>query len=570
MRPRRARLGIRAQLTITVLLAAILTTLATLFISRNAIHNYALEQAQTQQQESMSIASLVLETAYGQNISISSDTGSDNTMVLDSPKVGRDQGTTFNNQTDFGRYALNEDTDYVDAVQQRIHGAVSVYQCADKNGNITGCHRIATTFVKPGSSSTGVPQRATGDQLCAPLVKNLGLDNTDQAQHIWVGATPDPTCGPSYYGAWRALFNPQGQWIGVLFVGVPLDTVTAFEDRTALELILLGVIILTAGVILALLFASTIVNTMQRAARQVNVVSDRIGGIAAQQAGGAAQQVWAVNAVNKALNNFQDMARGISERTEQLALMGNQVIQRRAEISPPQLDSILAYMTRSVRDISQASKQQAAQYERMSGAMQAVIEIAEQVAGNSQQSTESAERLQLVVRQLQQLVGARSERRSRRGEMMDAGADWQMQGGMQMPDIVPGRGAMMGPAMNMPMGARAAAQARRNAGMGAPQMGNGAYGGMNGAYGGMNGQMGYSEQDWSIQHMPPLPELEMPMMPGGASQARGMSQARGVSQARGGPPSNWGRMSSAGDSRAGRMPADVWGQPDREGWTQDH
>ena len=43
-----------------MLLAAILTTLATLFISRNAIHNYALEQAQTQQQESMSIASLVL------------------------------------------------------------------------------------------------------------------------------------------------------------------------------------------------------------------------------------------------------------------------------------------------------------------------------------------------------------------------------------------------------------------------------------------------------------------------------------------------------------------------------
>jgi hypothetical protein len=565
MRPRRSRLGIRAQLTITVLLAAILTTLATLFISRNAIHNYALEQAQTQQQESMSIASLVLETAYGQNISISSDSSSDNKMVLDSPKVGRDQGTTFNNQTDFGRYPLNDDTDYVDAVQQRIHGAVSVYQCADKSGNITGCHRIATTFVKPGAASNGIAQRDTGAQLCGQLVKNLGLDNPDQAQHVWVGATPDPTCGPSYYGAYRALFNPQGQWIGVLFVGVPLDTVTAFEDRTALELILLGVIILTAGVILALLFASTIVNTMQRAARQVNVVSDRIGGIAAQQAGGAAQQVWAVNAVNKALHNFQDMARGISERTEQLALMGNQVIQRRAEISPPQLDSILAYMTRSVRDISQASKQQAAQYERMSGAMQAVIEIAEQVAGNSQQSTESAERLQLVVRQLQQLVGARRERNVRPDEMMD-GADWQAQ-----PEIVPGRGAMMGAGMNMPMGARAAAQARRYGGM--PQMGGpamaGPMRGMNGpmngpgGYGGMNGQMGYGDQEWNIQQMPPLPELEMPMMPGGRSQASGRSQARG------GPASNWGNMSYAGDPRASRMPADVWGQPDRDSWTQD-
>jgi hypothetical protein len=549
-----------------VLLAAILTTLATLFISRNAIHNYALEQAQTQQQESMSIASLVLETAYGQNISISSDSSSDNKMVLDSPKVGRDQGTSFNNQTDFGRYPLNDDTDYVDAVQQRIHGAVSVYQCADKSGNITGCHRIATTFVKSGSASNGIAQRDTGAQLCGQLVNNLGLDNPDQAEHVWVGATPDPSCGPSYYGAYRALFNPQGQWIGVLFVGVPLDTVTAFEDRTALELILLGVIILTAGVILALLFASTIVNTMQRAARQVNVVSDRIGGIAAQQAGGAAQQVWAVNAVNKALHNFQDMARGISERTEQLALMGNQVIQRRAEISPPQLDSILAYMTRSVRDISQASKQQAAQYERMSGAMQAVIEIAEQVAGNSQQSTESAERLQLVVRQLQQLVGARRERNARPDELMDGGVDWQGQ-----PEIVPGRGAMMGAGMNMPMGARAAAQARRYGG--APQMGGpamaGPMRGMNGpmngpgGYGGMNGQMGYGDQEWNIQHMPPLPELEMPMMPGGRSQASGRSQVRG------GPASNWGNMSSAGDPRASRMPADGWGQPDRDGWTQD-
>jgi hypothetical protein len=79
----------------------------------------------------------------------------------------------------------------------------------------------------------------------------------------------------------------------------------------------------------------------------------------------------------------------------------------------------------------------------------------------------------------------------------------------------------------------------------------------------MNGQMGYGEQEWNIQQMPPLPELEMPMMPGGRSQASGGSQARG------GPASNWGNISSAGDPRASRMPADVWGQPDRDGWTQD-
>src|SRR5260370_28732228 len=54
----------------------------------------------------------------------------------------------------------------------------------------------------------------------------------------------------------------------------------------------------------------------------------------------------------------------------------------------------------------------------MTGAMQAVIEIAEQVAGNSQQSTESSERLDLVVRQLQQLVGVRlTSRRDTTGNL---------------------------------------------------------------------------------------------------------------------------------------------------------
>ena len=153
--------------------------------------------------------------------------------------------------------------------------------------------------------------------------------------------------------------------IGALSVSVPVSAIATLQQRTTIGLVLLGVIIMIAGVILALLFASAIVSTLQRAAQQVSDSSERINGIAAQQAGGAAQQVWAVNAINKALQNFTEMARDISLRTDQLALMGNQVIQRRGEIAPAQIDSILAYITRSVRDISVASRQQAVQYERM-------------------------------------------------------------------------------------------------------------------------------------------------------------------------------------------------------------
>lgn len=427
MFPRWWRLGIRSQLTIIVILGAILSTAATLFIADNAIQNYVLDQAKTQEKENMKIANLVLQTQYGQNISIASD----NQMVVDVP--GNVKDVTLD-KPNYGRYPLNDNVDYVDQVQQLIGGSVSVYQCANAQGYFTQCNRIATTFTKRETKG-GLTQRETGVALTQTITKNMSLDG---AAHEWLGV--DTIDGRDYYSDYTPLYNPQHQVIGALFVGVPLDTVTAVENQTTVELLLIGSVIAIAGVIFALFFANTIVTTLQRAARQVSGASERIGGIAAQQANGSAQQVWAINAINQALQNFSETARDISQRTDQLALMGNQVLQRRAEISPPQIDSILAYITRSVRDISVASRQQASQYERMTGAMQAVIEIAEQVAGNSQQSSESSERLELVVRQLRQLVGVRGGRR----DVTDTGAGTSSMDAALNVSATPGQPAMAG------------------------------------------------------------------------------------------------------------------------------
>jgi hypothetical protein len=415
MFPRWWRLGVRPQLTFIVILGAILSTAATLFIADNAIQSYVLDQARTQEQDNMKIAKLVLETQYGPNVSISSD----GKMVVDLPGVSTD--TTLVPTNNYGRYVLNGDPDFVDRVQQLIGGNVSVYQCANATGGFTGCSLIATTFRTPGSSAvTG--GRVTNKQLDSSIFAAMSLDGVHGSPHDWLGV--DGSFGPSYFADYTPVYNPQQQLIGVLYVGVPLDVITTVVSNTTVELVLIGSIIMIAGVIFALFFANAIVGTLQRAARQISAASERIGGIASQQSSGAAQQVWAINAINQALENFSTTAKDISSRTDQLALMGNQVLQRRQEISPTQIDSVLAYITRSVRDISVASKQQSVQYDRMTGAMQAVIEIAEQVAGNSQQSSESAERLELVVRQLRQLVGVRlASRRSATDDLGFAAAD---------------------------------------------------------------------------------------------------------------------------------------------------
>lgn len=394
----RLRLGMRAQLTLALLLGALLSTGATLFIANNAIQQYALQQTHTQEQENMKIALLVLQTQYGQNVSVSSQ----NQLVTDNPSLQKDftTYTTPSRNGDYGTYILNNNVDYVDQVQQLIGGFVSIYQCANPTGLNNGCKRVSTTF-QSASTSNATLNRLTGTPLEAAPAQNMALSSATPKE--WLGVVSFGS--QQYYTDYFPLLNPQQQLIGVLAVGVPLDAVTAFQRSTAIQLLLLGLIIMIAGVIFALLFAATIVTTLQNVARQVSSASERIGALAAQQAGGSQQQVWAVNSINKALQNFAETTRDISHRTDQLAQMGNQVIQKRAEISPMQIDSILAYITRSVRDISAASRQEAQQYDRMTSAMQAVIEIAEQVATSSHEATESAQRLDEVIDDLQQLVG---------------------------------------------------------------------------------------------------------------------------------------------------------------------
>jgi hypothetical protein len=519
MGQRRLRLGIRAQLTLTLLLGALLSTGATLFIANNAIQQYALQQTHTQEQQDMKIALLVLQTQYGQYISISSD----NKLVADSPTTGKDLSTYSSTSANpYGRFALNNDQDYVDQVQQLLGGFISVYQCANAVGPTGACTRISTTLKSSSTNSTGVQTRLTGSHLEQAPLQNMALSSANPQE--WLGVVT--LSGKQYYTDYYPLLNPQQRMIGVLAVGVPLDTVTQFQRSTSIQLLLLGLIIMIAGVIFALLFGATIITTLQNVARQVITASERIGAIAAQQAGGSQQQVWAVNSINKALQNFAETTRDISHRTDQLAQMGNQVIQKRAEISPMQIDSILAYITRSVRDISAASRQEAQQYDRMTSAMQAVIEIAEQVATSSADATDSAQRLDEVIVDLQRIVGVQRIRPVGQEQPM-AEMEPAMAGGMSVGQILsqPSMGQMsaynsmgqMGQMGQRGMSSQMMAGAPRSdqrMGMGGGQyMGrmpgtasdmSGAMGGMGGMGGGMYGRPNGAPSSGSLGRMGPM------------------------------------------------------------------
>lgn len=398
MLPKRLRVGIRTQLTLIVLLAALLGTIATLYIANSAIQGYVIDQSKLREQQNLQVALLVLHTEFGDNVSIDVK----GNLVADSPRVQNVVSLSGQpSANDFLPYPLNDDVDYVDEVHHLVGGVVAVYQCADSQGNLftTGCPRI----------STNIPKLSNGQAV--PGTRNLSDKLNDNIlQYVQKHKAPfvgqDTVSGVQYMAAYQALYSPQKEFIGVIFVAEPLSSIQNLILNTTIQLAVVGALIMIVGAIFAILLAQAITSTLQNAARQVSGASEKFGSIAAQQASGSAQQVWAINALSQALRNLSETATDIAKRSEQLAQMGSQVLQRRADVSPAQVDSILNYVTRSTYDISVASRQQAATVERMNGAMQAVMEVAQQVANDSQQTTEGAERLEQVVRQLQQLVGA--------------------------------------------------------------------------------------------------------------------------------------------------------------------
>jgi hypothetical protein len=422
------RLGIRTQIMIIVVISAVLTTAVTLLIANTSISNYGSQQQDEQADRNMSVALSVLSNQFGRSISISSN----NQMVIDAPN--KQGGLSLSNN--YGKVYLNTDDSYVQSVRSLLKVDVSIYQCVNQNielvmeNNKLSCHRISTTFqhynkqdkleslVAENGRSVGFdiytksnPAAILGDNVISAMELQSLTAKTNlspKSENI-----VERVHGLDYMVAYRTILDPQGNMIGVLAVAESQDALNQLLNDTVFKLLLGGVIIMIAGAVLSVIVASTISSTLQNAATQLSSSSSQLSSIAEQQTGGSRQQVWAINAINQAISTLQENAGLITQRTDHLAVTGAQVFARHNEVSRDQYESIVSYMTQQIREVNIVSHQQSATVDRMSSAMQAVIEIADQVAGNSLHTSESARRLDIVVGELKRLVSGNLRLRKR-------------------------------------------------------------------------------------------------------------------------------------------------------------
>ncbi len=443
------RTGIRSQIIFIVIIGAVLTTAATLIIADTSITQYGNRQARAEASRNLKIADHIRTFDFGASVSIS-DEGDMGNLVVDSPTVSHDNYTVDKTYNDFGRLPLNNDTKFVDEVQAQLGDAqVSVYQCANKlMQQLTGgCQRISTTFTLADGTTRAI-NTPSSPQLIPP---NVLTAIHNEVLSSGFAAYPQTIGGIQYMVGYQLLFDPQQDPkdasqlpIGLLVVAQPLTQINQLISTTTLFMILTGIAIMITGLVMALIVASAISNTLQRASKQVGVASDQLSDLSSRQSSGSSQQVWAINAINRGLQNLKESSDDIARRTDQLAQLGTQVALRRAEITPTQLEAIMGHMTRAVLEINVSSRNHATTVERMTNAMEAVTEVADQVAGGSRQMAESSERLETVVMQLEELVTGRRSKTTATNQVPPT----VKAGQRPMDDPLPSRGGSRSGALN--------------------------------------------------------------------------------------------------------------------------
>jgi len=390
MKTRRSRLSIRIQLTVIVILAALLGTGATLLVANFTIQNYLQGQLATQVQQDSNVAWHIMNASYGSQITVNADSQ----LIAQVP-----QSANLSSQPQ-GPIILNGNFDYIDQVEQLTGGLVTIYQCAGAGNHAIPCRAVATDMIVNNSSGGASGSTITLNTLLDPTI---GTAVQKQATPYIATTTIQ---GAPYMAAYSRITDPQGHFIGVLSMALPLSGVQSLLASNTSHLVLAELAVMLVSIIVALLIARAITRELQGAAQQVASASASFSGLATQQASGSAQQVWAINAVNQALKNLGETTAQITHRTEQLAQAGSSILANWSTLSSDQLNAFIAYISRSMHDISIASQQQAKTYARMNGAMQAVTEVAEQVARDSNDTAEHARRLEEVVLALQSLVGS--------------------------------------------------------------------------------------------------------------------------------------------------------------------
>lgn len=363
----------------------------------------------------------------------------------------------------FLRATLN--LDYVWAIvghEQGANGSGSSAFIADSNGV-----RIASTnqgdlftAVKPldPAVASQIQSEKRFGSSSAPTVVDLpqvasSLDGTDTQETFQ--SIDDPSSTTQYQFVRIRLdklaLDRNGGNISVplswsYFVLSPTATVTQIATDQVYYSLLSAAVIAVLALLIGLFMGSRITKPVQRSVAELEGASVRLNELASRQQHSSSEQHWVVDACQTGLDSVRYLSDAMHQAAKRVTEASNWFGDYWDRLTEEQARRTVQHLQELAHYIEEAARRQQASSERLGKAITVTRQVSDQLVSGAGAASESADQLQLVVRDLHRVVGGRARQLPGREEV---GMSPEEQLGM-MPGMAPGMGQGMGqmPGMN--------------------------------------------------------------------------------------------------------------------------
>jgi hypothetical protein len=196
------------------------------------------------------------------------------------------------------------------------------------------------------------------------------------------------------------------------FVLSPLPTVTAVaDDQVRTSLAAAAVVAILAG-LLGLLLGRRMASPVQASVADLLGASEALTTLASRQRNSASEQLWVVEACKTGLESVRYLSDAMHQAATRIIEAGNWFDQYWDRLTEEQAQRTVQHLRELAQYIDEASRRQWASSERLDKAITVTTQVSDQLAHGASAAAESAEQLDVVVDQLQRVVGGSVHARS--------------------------------------------------------------------------------------------------------------------------------------------------------------
>jgi hypothetical protein len=185
----------------------------------------------------------------------------------------------------------------------------------------------------------------------------------------------------------------------------PLPTVTQVADDQVRTSLMAAAALAALAVLLGLLMGRRMATPVQRSVGELQGATEALNTLAAKQQNSAGEQLWVVDACKTGLESVRYLSDAMHQAARRIVEASNWFGQYWDRLTEEQAHRTAQHLLELAQYIEEAARRQRASSERLDKAITVTTQVSDQLANGASAAARSAEQLEMVVDQLQHVVG---------------------------------------------------------------------------------------------------------------------------------------------------------------------